>query len=220
MSEIFLDLDDATVRGISVSEMSNNVYLVTSKADGAQVLIDAADDAAAITRLIKSASSDAEVPTSLVGIATTHQHWDHIRALQEMARSTGVKTFAGAEDVAGILEGSSVAIDKPLGHGDTLPFGDMDLECVHLRGHTPGSLAYVLRDGSGTVVIFSGDSLFPGGVGNTGNDPQRFTSLLDDVTERLFGKYPDESMVLTGHGEPTTLGKERPHLEEWRNRGW
>ncbi|MFF5791184.1 MBL fold metallo-hydrolase [Paeniglutamicibacter sp. NPDC012692] len=220
MSEIFHDLNDVTVRGISVSEMANNVYLVTSKADGAQLLIDAADDAHAINGLIQSASSDAEVPTSLVGIATTHQHWDHIRALQEMVDSTGVKTFAGAEDAAGILKGSSVKIDAPLGHGDTVSVGTTVLECVHLRGHTPGSIAFVLRDSSGTILIFSGDSLFPGGVGNTGNDPQRFTSLLDDVTERLFGQYPDESIVLTGHGDSTTLGKERPHLDEWRSRGW
>ncbi|GAA1495914.1 MBL fold metallo-hydrolase [Paeniglutamicibacter kerguelensis] len=220
MSEIFHDLNDVTVRGISVSEMANNVYLVTSKADGAQLLIDAADDAKAITGLIQSASSDAEVPTSLAGIATTHQHWDHIRALQEMVDSTGVKTYAGAEDAAGILEGSSVKIDAPLGHGDKVFVGSTVLECVHLRGHTPGSIAFVLRDSGGTVLIFSGDSLFPGGVGNTGNDSQRFTSLLDDVTERLFGHYPDESIVLTGHGDSTTLGRERPHLEEWRSRGW
>ena len=200
--------------------MANNVYLITSKADGAQLLIDAADDSNAISMLIQSASSDAEVPTSLVGIATTHQHWDHIRALKAMADSTGVKTFAGAEDVAGILEGASVKIDSPLGHGDKVFVGSTVLDCVHLRGHTPGSIAFVLRDSSGATLIFSGDSLFPGGVGNTGNDPERFTSLLDDVTERLFGQYPDDSIVLTGHGNSTTLGKERPHLGEWRNRGW
>ncbi len=220
MSEIFHDLKDVTVRGISVSEMSNNVYLVTSKADGAQLLIDAADDATAITGLIASAANDAKLPASLVGIATTHQHWDHIRALKELADSTGVKTFAGADDAAGILEGSSVSTDVPLTHGDTVSVGTTELECVHLRGHTPGSIAYVLRDSSGVVLIFSGDSLFPGGVGNTGDDPGRFTSLLDDVTVRLFGHYPDESLVLPGHGSSTTLGAERPHLGEWRSRGW
>ncbi|WP_288025941.1 MBL fold metallo-hydrolase, partial [Arthrobacter sp.] len=95
----------------------------------------------------------------------------------------------------------------------------ISLHAVHLRGHTPGSIAYVLTDG-GTTLIFSGDSLFPGGVGNTENDPERFTALLDDVEERLFGAYPDDAVVLPGHGDATTLGAERPSLPEWRGRGW
>jgi glyoxylase-like metal-dependent hydrolase (beta-lactamase superfamily II) len=220
MSEIFLDLTDVTVRSVSVSDMSNNIYLVTSKGDGLQLLIDAADDAPAIDRLVESASSDSKVATKLEGIATTHQHWDHIRALHEYVESSGAKTFAGAEDVDGIAAGANVAIDVPLTHGDTVPVGTSVLECVHLRGHTPGSIAYVLRDSGGTTVIFSGDSLFPGGVGNTQNDAQRFTSLMDDVTTRLFEQYPDESLVLPGHGATTTLGAERPNLEAWRVRGW
>ncbi|MFL4472554.1 MBL fold metallo-hydrolase [Paeniglutamicibacter sp. MACA_103] len=219
MSEIFLDLTNVTVRSVSVSEMSNNIYLVTSKSDGSQLLIDAADDAPAIDGLVESASSDTEVATRLEGIATTHQHWDHIRALHEYVESTGAKTFAGAEDVEGIAAGADVAIDVPLKHGDTVSVGTTVLECVHLRGHTPGSIAYVLRDG-GTTVIFSGDSLFPGGVGNTQNDAGRFASLLDDVTTRLFEQYPDDSLVLPGHGATTTLGAERPNLDEWRVRGW
>ncbi|WP_411730728.1 MBL fold metallo-hydrolase [Paeniglutamicibacter sp.] len=220
MSELFLDLADATVRSVSVSEMSNNIYLVTSKGDGSQLLIDAADDAPAIDGLVESASSDSKVATKLEGIATTHQHWDHIRALKEYAERTGVTTFAGAEDVAGIAAGANVAIDVPLKHGDTVSVGSVILDCVHLRGHTPGSIAYVLRDSGGATVIFSGDSLFPGGVGNTQNDPQRFTSLHDDVTTRLFEQYPDESLVLPGHGATTTLGAEHPNLAEWRVRGW
>lgn len=220
MSEFFLDLTDTTIRSISVSDMSNNVYLVTSKKDGAQLLIDAADDAPAIDELVASASADAGAPAKLAGIATTHQHWDHIRALNEYVRKTGVRTYAGADDVAGIASGADVAIDVPLQHGDTVPVGEVVLECVHLRGHTPGSMAYVLRDSSGATVIFSGDSLFPGGVGNTGDDPQRFSSLIDDVTERLFDGYPEDALVLPGHGTNTTLGTERPSLAEWRLRGW
>lgn len=220
MSENFLDLTDVTVRSVSVSEMSNNIYLVTSKSDGSQLLIDAADDVPAIDSLVDSASSDSGVATKLEGIATTHQHWDHIRALHEYAERTGAKTYAGTEDVNGIADGADVAIDVPLNHGDTVTVGTTIMECVHLRGHTPGSIAYALRDSGGTTVIFSGDSLFPGGVGNTENDPKRFTSLLDDVTTRLFEQYPDETLVLPGHGTTTTLGAERPSLEEWRARGW
>jgi glyoxylase-like metal-dependent hydrolase (beta-lactamase superfamily II) len=95
-----------------------------------------------------------------------------------------------------------------------------ELTAVHLRGHTPGSIAFVFQDPEGPVHIFSGDSLFPGGVGNTQKDPERFNQLLSDVTERLFGTYPDAAVVHPGHGKPTTLGTERPHLEEWRARGW
>lgn len=219
MSEIFLDLTDATVRSVSVSDMSNNVYLVTSKSDGSQLLIDAADDVQAIENLVASASSDSKVATRIEGIATTHQHWDHIRALHEYVECTGARTYAGAEDIEGIAAGANVAIDVALKHGDTVSVGTTVLECVHLRGHTPGSIAYVIRDG-GTTVIFSGDSLFPGGVGNTQNDRQRFISLLDDVTTRLFEQYPDESLVLPGHGATTTLGAERPNLDAWRIRGW
>lgn len=220
MNEIFLDLADATVRSVSVSEMSNNVYLVTSKSDGSQLLIDAADNAPAIEQLVESAASDATVATSLKGIATTHQHWDHIRALKEYVERTGATTYAGADDVEGIAAGADVEIDVPLEHGDQVSVGGLALDCVQLRGHTPGSIAYVLRDSSGVTVIFSGDSLFPGGVGNTQNDPERFASLLDDVTNRLFGEYPDDSKVLPGHGDTTTLGNERPGLPEWRLRGW
>lgn len=220
MSENFLDLTDVTVRSVSVSEMNNNIYLVTSKSDGSQLLIDAADDVPAIDSLVDSASSDSGVATKLEGIATTHQHWDHIRALHEYAERTGAKTYAGTEDVNGIADGADVAIDVPLNHGDTVTVGTTIMECVHLRGHTPGSIAYALRDSGGTTVIFSGDSLFPGGVGNTENDPKRFTSLLDDVTTRLFEQYPDETLVLPGHGATTTLGAERPSLNEWRARGW
>ncbi len=220
MSETFLDLTDATVRSVSVSEMSNNIYLVTSKIDGSQLLIDAADDVAAIDGLFSSASSDSEAAPTLAGIATTHQHWDHIRALHEYVERTGTVTYAGVDDVEGIAAGATVDITVPLKHGDFIAVGSVALECVHLRGHTPGSMAYVLRDSGGTTVIFSGDSLFPGGVGNTQGDPQRFTSLLDDVSSRLFDKYPGDSLVLPGHGSTTTLGSERPSLEEWRIRGW
>ena len=220
MSENFLDLTDVTVRSVSVSEMNNNIYLVTSKSDGSQLLIDAADDVPAIDSLVDSASSDSGVATKLEGIATTHQHWDHIRALREYVKLSGAKTYAGVEDVESIASGADVIIDVPLKHGDSISVGTTVLECVHLRGHTPGSIAYVLRDSGGATVIFSGDSLFPGGVGNTQNDPERFTSLLDDVTARLFGKYPDTSLVLPGHGASTTLGRERPSLDEWRVRGW
>lgn len=214
------DLPSHTVRRAVVSEMHNNVYLVTAKASGAQVLIDAADDLPAINALLAAAAGDAQAPTRLAAIATTHRHWDHVRALAALAAQTGAPTAAGADDAERIVAECGVATDQPLRQGDTLAVDGIELAAVHLRGHTAGSIAYVLDAGVGGTLIFSGDSLFPGGVGNTEADPARFTSLLDDVQERLFNVYPDGAHVLPGHGDPTTLGTERPSLPVWRERGW
>jgi glyoxylase-like metal-dependent hydrolase (beta-lactamase superfamily II) len=214
------DLAEVTIRRASVSEMDNNVYLVTSKATGAQVLIDAADDVEAIRTLLADAAADSPNPTRLALIATTHRHWDHVRALRQLAEETGVPTAAGADDADAIRADTGVDINVVLDNGDVGHFGGFDLKAVHLRGHTPGSVAYVYDDPQGPAHIFSGDSLFPGGVGNTQQDPERFASLLADVEERLFGEYPDEALVHPGHGRGTTLGHERPQLPVWRERGW
>ena len=210
------DLPALTIRSISVSAMDNNVYLLTAKESGAQLLIDAADDLPAIRQLLADGAADASAAPHVALIATTHQHWDHVRALKELVEATGAPTAAGADDADAL----PVAVDRRLGHGDTVAVPGFELAAVHLRGHTPGSIAFVYQDPEGPTHIFSGDSLFPGGVGNTQKDPERFNQLLSDVTERLFGAYPDTAVVHPGHGKPTTLGAERPHLEEWRARGW
>ncbi|WP_426997189.1 MBL fold metallo-hydrolase [Pseudarthrobacter sp. N5] len=216
MDTLIHSLRDITIRRISVSEMDNNVYLLTAKVSGAQLLIDAADDLPAIQGLIADAAADSPVAPKLAMIATTHQHWDHVRALPGLVEATGAKTSAGVDDAPEL----PVPVDVLLDHGDVGNFDGFDVTAVHLRGHTPGSIAYVYQDQAGPAHIFSGDSLFPGGVGNTGNDPERFQQLLADISERLFGAYPDDTVVHPGHGKPTTLGAERPHLEEWRARGW
>lgn len=217
MNELLLD--DVSIRWISVSEMANNVYLITEKASGKQLLVDAADDFPAIEELISAASDDGPNP-EIVAIATTHQHWDHVRALSAAVEKHPVTTYAGADDMQGIADESGVKISHPLSHGDKIQLGDVVIEAIHLRGHTPGSIAYALVDSSGQPVILSGDSLFPGGVGNTWKDPQRFSSLITDVAERIFGRFPDQTKVFPGHGGTTDLGTERPHLDEWRARGW
>ena len=219
MGSLLHDLGRVSVRRIAVSEMDNNVYLITAKASGAQVLIDAADDLPAITGLLAEGAADAQTPARLALVATTHQHWDHVRALEGLVHATGAQVAAGRQDVSGI----PVPVDVVLDHGDVGSFGGpsgFSLTAVHLRGHTPGSIAFVLEEDDAPPLIFSGDSLFPGGVGNTQQDPDRFVLLYADVTERLFGGYPDEAEVHPGHGRPTTLGAERPHLDEWRARGW
>ncbi|ALV44931.1 Zn-dependent hydrolase [Arthrobacter alpinus] len=225
-SSLIHDLSAHTVRRLVVSAMYNNVYLITSKTTGAQILIDAAEDLPAINVLLADAADDAIVPTKLAMIATTHQHWDHVRALAALAGQSGAPTAAGADDIAGIDAEAGVLIGHALHNAGTLEVPGIELATIHLRGHTPGSMAYVLREdtvqeaGNGKTLIFSGDSLFPGGVGNTDKDPKRFTQLLDDVQERLFAAYGDEAIVLPGHGDATTLGAERPSLPEWRERGW
>ncbi|MFD5276024.1 MBL fold metallo-hydrolase [Pseudarthrobacter sp. NPDC058362] len=216
MDSLIYDLPALTIRSISVSEMDNNVYLLTAKSSGEQVLIDAADDLPAIRQLLADAARDTAAEPKLALIATTHQHWDHVRALPDLVAATGAPTVAGADDADAL----PVPVDRHLEHGDRVAVTGFELEAVHLRGHTPGSTAFVYRGPDGPPHIFSGDSLFPGGVGNTQKDPERFNSLLDDVTDRLFGTYPDAAVVHPGHGKPTTLGAERPHLEEWRARGW
>ena len=216
MDTLIHDLRDITIRSISVSEMDNNVYLLTAKASGAQLLIDAADDLPAIQAMLQDAAADTAATPKLMQIATTHQHWDHVRALPALVHATGARTSAGTDDAPEL----PVNVDVLLDHGDVGNFDGFDVTSLHLRGHTPGSIAFVYQDPEGPAHIFSGDSLFPGGVGNTQKDPERFTSLLDDVTARLFEAYPDDTVVHPGHGSPTTLGAERPHLDEWRVRGW
>lgn len=211
-----------TIRKISVGIMDNNVYLLSSRATGAQVLIDAASDAPAIFALLESASADL-APTAhaeLVAVISTHSHWDHVLALAEIVSSTAAKTLAGASDAAQITVQTEVPIDTPVEHGRIVGFGDSELETIHLRGHTPGSIALLYRDPDGPARLFTGDSLFPGGVGNTEEDPIRFNQLIDDVQERIFDQLPDDTVVHPGHGAATTLGAERPQLATWRTRGW
>lgn len=214
------DLRDITIRQASVSEMDNNVYLLTSKRTGSQVLIDAADDLPAIRRLLAEGtadtSADPDIGAKVELIVTTHSHWDHVRALADAVEATGARTAAGTEDVPDI----EVPTDLALEHGQPVEAGDITLEAIKLRGHTPGSVALLYRDAEGPAHLFSGDSLFPGGVGNTQKDPVRFASLMNDVEERVFGYLPDDTVVHPGHGKGTTLGAERPHLAQWRERGW
>ncbi|HEU4330669.1 MAG TPA: MBL fold metallo-hydrolase [Lapillicoccus sp.] len=203
-------LPELTIRKASVSSMDNNAYLLTCRSTGAQLMVDAADDAPRLLDLVQEGGGVLDV------VVTTHQHWDHTRALSDVVAATGARTAAGAEDADGL----PVPVDDRLSHGDTVVFGDVTLDVVALRGHTPGSLALAYRDPSGFTHLFTGDSLFPGGVGNTKNPGQSFESLYRDVVERVFDVYDDDTWVYPGHGKDTTLGVERPHLEEWRARGW
>lgn len=209
MSGTTTELPGATLRTVHVSAMDNASYLLTCAASGAQLLIDAADDAPTLLAMVQAGSRRLDL------VVTTHQHWDHHRALADVVSATGARTAAGADDADGL----PVPVGERLAHGDVVTAGDLSLDVVHLRGHTPGSVALVWRDAEGGTHVFTGDSLFPGGVGKT-TSPEAFTSLMDDVTARLFDVLPDDAVVYPGHGAGTTIGAERPHLDEWRGRGW
>ncbi|HHW83938.1 MAG TPA: MBL fold metallo-hydrolase [Actinomycetales bacterium] len=210
-----------TLRYSVVSEMENNVYLLTHTETGAQVLIDAADDAPAILQLLEEGSGDVQGDdgAKLVAIFTTHAHTDHTRALAAIKEATGAMAGAGDADAATVTEATGVPMDFTVAHGDVGNFDGFDLEAISLRGHTPGSTALALEVEGEPVHLFVGDSLFPGGVGKTDGE-EDFTSLIEDVEQRLFERFGDDAVVWPGHGKHTTLGDERGSLEEWRQRGW
>ncbi|QJW36692.1 MBL fold metallo-hydrolase [Cellulosimicrobium protaetiae] len=218
-------LDEVVIRKVAVGPLANDVYLLTCRRTGAQVLVDAADSPDDVLALVRAGSPTARLDV----VVTTHRHLDHLRALGPVVAATGAAVAVGDPDAEAVAAATGVPVARRLRHGDVLRAGDVVLEVVALRGHTPGSVALAYREpavvhepeaAAGRVHLFTGDSLFPGGVGNTQRDPARFERLLTDVTERVFDRFDDATWVYPGHGADTTLGAERPHLGEWRERGW
>lgn len=208
-----LELSTATITKIAVDEtMSNNAYVVTCRSTGAQLLVDAAAEPHTLMPLLD--------PENLGAVVTTHQHWDHHRALADVVAATGADVLVGAPDADAVTEQTGVEVTRRLEQGDTVQVGDLTLGVIAVAGHTPGSVCLVLRDPVDGAHLFTGDSLFPGGVGNTRGDADAFTTLLDQVEERIFATLPDDTRFYPGHGDDSTLGAERPHLQEWRARGW
>ena len=202
------ELPDLMISKVAVGPMNNNAYLLRCRATDEQLLIDAAADPQTLLSLIGE--------SGIASVVTTHRHQDHWNALREVVDATGARTLAGRYDAEGI----PVPTDVPVEDGDTVRVGRVELTARHLVGHTPGSIALVYDDPHGHPHVFTGDCLFPGGVGNTWKDPEAFQSLINDVEAKLFDRLPDETWVYPGHGDDTTLGAERPHLAEWRERGW
>ena len=200
------ELPELTIWKASVGTMNNNAYLLRSVATGEGLLIDAAADAPLLLRLIGDGG--------LATIVTTHGDADHWQALDEVARATGARLLAPALDAHRIPVAT-----EPVGEGDTVGVGPISLEVLHVPGHTPGHIVLLYRDPQGPPHLFSGDALFPGGPGRT-TTPEAFDSVMTALEKKIFARLPDETWVYPGHGDDTTLGVERPHLGEWRARGW
>ena len=203
------ELHGLRIAKLAVGPMSNNAYLLRCQASGRAMLIDAANEP---DRLVELARLGGETASTVL---TTPQHWDHWQALAAVVAQTGARTMAGVDDAAGI----PVPTERLLEHGDTVHVGDAELRVIALRGHTPGSVALYYRDPDGSRHLFTGNSLFPGGPGRT-ETPENFHSLMDDLEQRIFDVLPDDTWFYPGHGNDSTLGAERPHLAEWRARGW
>jgi len=197
-----------SIESLVVGPLENNAYLLTDTT-GHHVLVDAADEADRLIEWIAGRTIEA--------IITTHSHTDHIEALAQLAAATGASLYAGAPDVETIRARTGVEPTGVWDH-DTIAVGADLLRVIGIVGHTPGSITLVVPTEPATTLI-TGDSLFPGGVGKT-TSPADFDSLYTDVTTKLFDAFGNNTRVLPGHGAPTTLGTERPHLGEWRERGW
>lgn len=198
--------------GLSITKLSvggrtdNNAYLLRCLVTDRQLLVDAANDADRLLALLNG--------RGLSTVVTTHRHWDHWQALAEVVRVTGAQVLAHPDDADAIPVPTA-----PLRGGDVVRLGECVLEAIHLRGHTPGSVALLYDDPNGHPHLWTGDSLFPGGPGKT-TDPDSFASLMDDLERRVFGRLPDTTWFYPGHGDDSTLGAERDSLGEWRARGW
>jgi len=203
------DLGGLTLTKVSVGPMDNNAYLLVCPQTGDALLVDAANEPERLSAVV-----DAADRAALRTTVTTHRHYDHWQALAAVAEKFATRQIAHRLDASEL----PVPADATVEHGDTVAVGQAQLEVIHLRGHTPGSIALLYR-GADRPHLFTGDSLFPGGPGKTWSADD-FASLMDDLEERVFGTLPDETWVYPGHGDDTTLGAERPHLAEWRERGW
>lgn len=202
------DLAGLRIVKISVGELDNNAYLLTCRRTGERLLIDAAAEPDRLLAL----TGDGQLSM----VVTTHRHADHWQALAAVAERTGAAVLAHPLDAPAL----PIPVDDHLEDGDAVTLGESTLRVVHLGGHTPGSIALVYQDPAGSAHLFTGDGLFPGGVGGTWGDRDAFDTLFGNVRSKLFDAFDDDAWVYPGHGDDTTLGWERPHLHDWEARGW
>jgi glyoxylase-like metal-dependent hydrolase (beta-lactamase superfamily II) len=190
------------VEKVVVGPYENNAYVVRCRRSGEAILVDAANEHELLVPLCRA--------LGVRRVLTTHGHFDHIQAV-EACRDAGIDVGVAAED-AKMLP----SYDFVIGDEDVIEVGDLRLQAIHTPGHTPGSTSFLLE---GEPLLFTGDTLFPGGPGNTVFEGASFEQIIASIDRRLFTLPPD-LLVLPGHGLDTTLGTERPHLQEWVDRGW
>jgi glyoxylase-like metal-dependent hydrolase (beta-lactamase superfamily II) len=182
--------------------MDNNVFVIRCTETGDAVLIDAANEHERLLELCEV--------LGVRRVIETHGHWDHIQAVPAV-RDAGYDVGVTAAD-AGMLP----SYDDILEDDSVLEIGRLRISTIATPGHTPGSMCFQLE---GTPLLFSGDTLFPGGPGNTSFEGGDFPTIIEAIDTRLFTR-PADTIVLPGHGNWTTIGAERPHLQEWVDRGW
>lgn len=189
------------VKKFSVGPFDNNVYVVSCSETGQALLIDGAADA---ERILRETTG-----LQVTGIVQTHGHPDHVQALPALVEKLTVPVYAHEADAS-----KMPVPTKPLTGTETITVGRVEIRVLHTPGHTPGSLCF-LADGH----LFSGDTLFPAGPGNTQGKPAAFAEIMRSI-DRLFAELPDDTRVSPGHGLDTTIARERPYMEIWRRRGW
>lgn len=194
---------DAEVHKVVVGPMDNNVYVLRCRSTGAAVLIDAANEHERLLDLCRALG---------VGqVLETHGHWDHIQAVPQL-RDAGYSVHVTERDAAMLP-----SYDELLEDESVVEVGRLRLRTIHTPGHTPGSTCFALE---GAPLLFSGDTLFPGGPGNTSFEGGDFATIIRSLEDRLFSPLAADTLVLPGHGDSTTIGTESPHLQEWIDRGW
>jgi len=202
MSTLHWQDEQAEIHKVVVGPWENNVFILRCTQTGDAVLIDAANEHELLLDLCKD--------LGVRSVIETHGHFDHIQAVPAV-RDAGFRVAVTAED-AGMLP----SYDDILEDESVFEVGRLRLHTILTPGHTPGSMCFKLE---GSPVLFSGDTLFPGGPGNTEGDANRFAQIIEQVDRKLF-TLPADTLVLPGHGNDTTVGNERPHLDEWIERGW
>jgi glyoxylase-like metal-dependent hydrolase (beta-lactamase superfamily II) len=196
------ETSDVRIEKLIVGPFENNVFVVRSKGTGEAVIIDAANEHELLLEVSRA--------TGVRRVLTTHGHFDHIQAVVAM-RDAGIDVGIAPDD-ASMLPGYDFVIPDD----EVIAVGDLRFHTIHNPGHTPGSTSFLLE---GHPILFSGDTLFPGGAGNTSLPGGDFAQIIESIDHRLF-TLPADTLVLPGHGLDTTIGTERPHLQEWVDRGW
>ncbi len=195
--------EQVEIHKLVVGPLDNNVFVLRCRQTGEALLVDAANEHEQLLELCRE--------LGVRKIVETHGHWDHIQAVPQL-REAGYQVAVRAEDAA-MLPSYDLLLDDD----ELLEVGRLRLRTIHTPGHTPGSMCFLIE---GSPVLLSGDTLFPGGPGNTASEIGDFPTIIESIERRLFVPLAPGTIVMPGHGLDTTIGTERPHLDEWVARGW